>query len=415
MNIAHINKKRVILSLLICLIAACRTTPVATTPPESSAPSTIAPLDTPTLTEVPATPTLTPIPPTPLPTETFTPSPTPTSPASIIELNGAVLPPGFSLIQYAALYRPTAFAFDAEGRLYVTSVDSNVYRLSDTDGDGRVDEQGVFATGFFTPLGITVHPTSGDVYISFQGGISIVRDTNQDGVADDYSSFVTGLPYGRHQNDNLKFGPDGWLYMGIGSTCDACFEADNRSATIMRFNIETKVGEVYATGMRNPYDIAFYPPTGEMFATDNGRDDLGLDAPSEELNHIVQGGNYGFPGCWNIHEQSGCEQMIPAIAFFEPHSSANGLDFYAGTRFPEEYWNNAFVSIFGSWLKPGLQTGIQRVITTPNGDTYTTETEWFLRFPAGVMPLPLLTSPDGALYVGDYINNVIYRISYGVP
>ena len=312
MNIAHINKKRVILGLLICLIAACRTTPVATPPPESSAPPTLAPPDTPTLTEIPATPTLTPTPQTPLPTETVTPVPTPTSPAAIVELDGAVLPPGFSLIQYATLYRPTVFAFDAEGHLYVTSTDGNVYRLSDTNGDGRADEQSVFATG-----------------------------------------------------------------------------------------------------MRNPYDLAFHPLTREMFATDNGRDDLGLNAPFEELNHIVQGGNYGFPGCWNTHEQSGCEQMIPAIAFFEPHSSANGLTFYDGARFPEIYRNNAFVSIFGSWLKPGLQTGVQRVILTPNGNTYTTQTEWFLRFPAGVMPLPLLTGPDGALYVGDYINNVIYRVSYG--
>ena len=85
--------------------------------------------------------------------------------------------------------------------------------------------------------------------------------------------------------------------MGIGSTCDACFEADFRSATIMRFNIETGTAEVFASGLRNPYDLAFHPITGALFATDNGRDDLGLEAPAEELNHIIQGGHYGFPDC----------------------------------------------------------------------------------------------------------------------
>jgi len=60
-----------------------------------------------------------------------------------------------------------------------------------------------------------------------------------------------------------------------------------------------------------------------------------------------------------------------------------------------------------------VQTGIQRVILIAHGDIYTGETSWFIRFPEGVMPLPLFFGPDDALYVGDYINDTIYRISYG--
>jgi glucose/arabinose dehydrogenase len=183
----------------------------------------------------------------------------------------------------------------------------------------------------------------------------------------------------------------------------------------MRFNVDTLTSEVFATGMRNPFDLAFHPATGELFATDNGRDDLGLGAPQEELNRIVEGGDYGFPGCWDQHDQSGCENMIPPVAFFESHSSANGLDFDPGGGFPEEYTGNAFVSIFGSFLKPNVSTGVQRVVLGPAGGTYTSETSWFVRFPAGVMPLPLLFGPDGALYVGDYLNDAVYRISYGLP
>ncbi|MBK9781817.1 MAG: PQQ-dependent sugar dehydrogenase [Anaerolineales bacterium] len=114
-----------------------------------------------------------------------------------------------------------------------------------------------------------------------------------------------------------------------------------RNATIMRFNIETGEKEIYASGMRNPFDIAFHPLTGELFATDNGRDDLGLGAPQEELNLIIQNGDYGFPNCWDSQDAPGCEGTIPAVAFFEPHSSADGLDFYTGTQFPNEYQNNA--------------------------------------------------------------------------
>ncbi|MBK9781812.1 MAG: PQQ-dependent sugar dehydrogenase [Anaerolineales bacterium] len=246
--------------------------------------------------------------------------------------------------------------------------------------------------------------------------MAILTDSNQDGVSDSSRTLVEGLPStGLHQNNNLEFGTDGWLYMGMGSTCDACTETDGRNATIMRFNIETGEKEIYASGMRNPFDIAFHPITGELFATDNGRDDLGLGAPQEELNLILQNGNYGFPNCWDAQDAPGCEGTIPAVAFFEPHSSADGLDFYTGTQFPSEYQNNAFVGIFGSWLNPALETGVKRVILTPQNGTYTSEVSWFVKFPKGVMPLPIQFGKDGALYVGDYINDAIYRISYGVP
>jgi glucose/arabinose dehydrogenase len=135
----------------------------------------------------------------------------------------------------------------------------------------------------------------------------------------------------------------------------------------------------------------------------------------EELNHIIRGGDYGYPDCWDAGDQPGCENRIPAVAFFEAHSSANGLEFYQGNNFPVEYRGNAFVTILGSWLKAGVQTGIQRVILTRQGNNYRGETSWFIKLPQGVMPLPIELGPDEMLYVGDYINGVIYRISYGTP
>jgi glucose/arabinose dehydrogenase len=388
------------ISLHLIVLVACQSTStstqLATSLPTVTLPS---PTDTPL----------------PQPTTTSIPAASATVPASVIELAGAEVLPGFSIIKFADLYRPTAFAFDAVGNLYVTSTDSKIYRLTDADRDGRAEAPTVFAAGYYLPLGITVHPATGDVYVSHQGGITVLKDTDGNGQADTNRILVNDLPTDLHQNDNLKFGPDGWLYMGLGSTCDACAQFDPRSATILRFNVETGESEIYATGLRNPYDLAFHPTTGDLFATDNGRDDLGMDAPFEELNHIVQGGEYGFPNCWNAQDQSGCENTIPAVAFFESHSSADGLDFYDGERFPAEFRGNAFVSIFGSWLKPGVQTGIERVTLTFENGTYTGDVSWFIRFPAGVMPLPVLFGPDDALYVGDYINDAIYRVSYGVP
>jgi putative membrane-bound dehydrogenase-like protein len=381
------------------MLVACQPAITTVTPPR------------PTLT-TPLSPTETTV---PQPAATETSTPIPTIPASIVELRGAEVPQGFSLIKFADLYRPTGFAFDDQGRIYVTSQDGNVYILRDEDKDGRADSRSTFATGYYFPVGVAVHAPTGDVYVSYQGAIAVLNDTDGDERSDKARIFVDGLPTGKHQNDNLKFGPDGKLYIGIGSACNACEDTDPRSATILRFDVATGNSEIVATGMRNPYDLAFQPVTGDLFATENGRDDLGMDAPFEELNFIVQGGDYGYPGCWNEQDVSGCEDTIPAVAFFEAHSSADGLDFYDGNAFPAEYQGNAFVSIFGSWLKPNVQTGIQRVVLSKNGDSYQGEPSWFIRFPQGSMPLPLLFGPDDALYVGDYINDAIYRISYGIP
>lgn len=351
------------------------------------------------------------------PTKQISSTPSPTNqpiPELINELEGSQLEPGFSLIKYAEAYRPTAFAFDKQGHLWVTSVDSKVRVFIDQDHDNRAETVHIFAEGLYLPLGIAIHPTNGNIYVSHQGAITILQDTNQDYIADINTPLVTKLPFGLHQNDNLTFGPDGMLYLGLGSTCDACSEADLRSASILQIDPDTGTTNIYAKGLRNPYGLTF-SPTGELFATDNGRDDLGKTAPFEELNLINQGYHYGWPYCWNENEGTNCENTQPAIGFFEARSSANSLDFYTSTQFPQEYQSNLFVAIFGSFVFPDLQTGIKRIVLTPDGDNYKTEITWFARLPQGVRPLPLVQGPDGALYFGDYMNDTIYRISYGTP
>ena len=109
----------------------------------------------------------------------------------------------------------------------------------------------------------------------------------------------------------------------------------------------------------------------------------------------------------------GCAGTIAAIGFFESRSSANSMDFYRHDAFPTQYYNNLFVSIFGSFVKQNVQTGIKQVQLTPDGDSYQSEIDWFATWDG--MPLGLIVSPEGYLYVGDYINSIIYRISYGLP
>ena len=196
------------------------------------------------------------------------------------------------------------------------------------------------------------------------------------------------------------------MYVGVGSTCNACVESDPRSASIMRFRANGNNGEVYAHGLRNPYGLAIRPATGRLYATDNGRDDFGDSVP-DELNLIQQGGRYGWPNCWGRNGGSNCAGTNPPVALFEPHSSADGLTFYRGTSFPAAYRADAFVAEWGDSVN-NLGTGqiVKRVHFQGSRVTVSTFATGFSH------PLAVAIGPSGALLVSDYGTGTIWRIAW---
>ncbi len=402
-----------VLALALTLAACGGATPTAIlSTPTPTRPAPTRPVAVATTTQPP---TATATRPTPTPTVTAPPtaSPTPTIPTNTVVERGT-LPPGFSLTVWGSVRRPTSLAFGADGRLYVASGLGLVYTLRDADGDHRAEAAETYVTNMPVPLGLL---WVGDtLFVSYTGAVAAVRDLDGNGAADNVRLIVSGLPsLGLHQNDGLALGADGYIYMGQGTDCDHCRQHDARNGTILRFKPDGSDFSVYATGLRNPYDVAFNA-VGDLFATDNGRDDLGWDQPPEELNLIRQGLDYGWPDCWTGNLEGLCATRAQAVATFTPHKSANGLAFYHGAQFPPEYFDNAFIAVLGAInLRPAdLERGVVRVQLTPNGDSYTSVTSLFLDLPDG-RPLDLTVGPDGALYVADYLNDSIYRIVYGAP
>lgn len=312
-----------------------------------------------------------------------------------------MVPRGFAverLLPPGAVPHPTSLAFAADGRLLVASQDGFVTSF-DVGGDAAVDERRV-ADGFALPLGLLV---IGEVlYVSDNGRVWRIRGGER-------TAIVSGIPVFEHATDGLALGPDGKIYLGVGSTCNACREPDQRNATIVRFAPDGSDFEIVARGLRNPYDLAFHPADGSLWATDNGRDDLGADVP-DELDLIQPGKHYGYPDCYGKGRGSSCDDTVASVLELESNSAAGGIAFYTGSSFPSVYRENAFVALWGSFRRTRGRKLLRVVVVKREGRYAARGVDFATGFDA---PLDVVVGTrDGALYVADHGRGTIYRIRW---
>jgi glucose/arabinose dehydrogenase len=298
------------------------------------------------------------------------------------------VPKGFVAELYATgLERPTALAFGPDGLLYATQESGEIVGVGRGSSAPRV-----LARGFATPLGLTW--VGSTLYVSAQGYVSRLTVRGRRVVS--RRKIVRGLPFGRHQQDTIVFGPDGRLYLGSGTTCDVCREKDRRSGAILSFRPDGSDLRVVARGLRNPFGLAFRGDT--LYASDNARDDLGETEPAETVVVIKPGAHYGWPDCWASWRlrklQGKCRGVTPPLAYLEPHSSANSLALWRGALFVAE-WGQYLSERWGRKLvRVDLASG--RSSTFADGFDH---------------PLGLAVEPRaGGLLVGDWGRGLVYRI-----
>jgi glucose/arabinose dehydrogenase len=250
----------------------------------------------------------------------------------------------------AAFRGPVSIAFDSRGRLFVGTGAGNVLILLDNNEDGRVDQVKTFATGLPQPFGLEFR-SNGDLYVTSNivggaGRVVRLRDTNGDDVADDSTIIVDGLPSdGAHQTNRLKFGPDGLLYVGQGSSTDAGTAGAGLperlyNASILRLDVDNPSTSVFATGLRNPFGMAFDPVSNQLFATDIGSGcDVGFctgddTSPLDGVSWIVQGGAYGFPGCEGVPDPNNpaCAGVRGPLQVLPRHITPTSIAFYTGPQ-----------------------------------------------------------------------------------
>ncbi|MFQ5818291.1 MAG: PQQ-dependent sugar dehydrogenase [Terriglobia bacterium] len=338
------------------------------------------------------------------------------------ELASAGIPAGFQVQVFAEdLGRARFMAFGPDGVLYVSSIRAGtVLALPDRNHDGTADAVVIFADGLRAPHGLAWQGNW--LYVGETHQVVRLRDTDGDLGADAREVVVPNLPPNQmHFTRTVGFGPDGGLYVSVGSSCNVC-EDEPRRAAILRFNADGSGGETYARGLRNAVGFTWRPGTEELWATDNGRDWLGDDLPPEELDLVVRGGDYGWPYCYGnrvpdpeFNDPARCRPTLPATFEMQAHSAPLGLTFYDGQMFPAEYHGDSFIAFHGSWNR-SIPTGYKVVrVRFQEGRPVAIEDFvdiWFKGGKVSGRPVDLTLGPEGALYISDDHGGRIFRLTY---
>lgn len=365
------------------------------------------------------------------------------------------LPAGFKISTFAdentkkghLLSNARFMAFDEQGRLHVSSAKGDrILMLPDTDGDGVADEVITVVEGLNSPQGI-VFLDKETMLVANQNGV--VRFELREGRWQGPQPFIPNLPQGWHTLKTIKLGPDGYLYLNVGSSCNVCVEADANRATILRYTTDGKPAgalltlgrhqqsAIWAKGLRNSQGFAWHPQTKEMYATNNGSDNRAADRsgkandelPPEHLNRIEPGKHYGWPHCWanpdnpktmfedpNFKGPPGfCEDAQAPAIIFTSHTTPIGISFLDKTNWPAEYKTDAIVALHGSWNRKE-PAGYQLVrVKFKNNAAYAVEdfvSGWLRGYRVTGRPVDVIVGNDGALYVTDDMRGAVYRISY---
>ena len=302
--------------------------------------------------------------------------------------------------------------------------------LRDTNGDGIADVRTIFLQGLNSPFGMAL--VGNDLYVANTDGLvrfpyrSGETQITQPGVK------VIDLPAGpinHHWTKNVIASRDGTrLYVTVGSNSNVGengMENEINRAAILEIDPATGHSRVFASGLRNPNGLAWQPQSGALWTTVNERDEIGSDLVPDYMTSVKDGAFYGWPySYYGQHVDIRVKPPRPdlvakAIApdyALGAHTASLGLTFYEGRLLPKRFTSGAFVGLHGSWNRQP-RSGY-KVIFVPfaNGQPAGSPEDILTGFVdnegnALGRPVGVAVDKAGALLVADDVGNVIWRVT----
>ncbi len=333
------------------------------------------------------------------------------------------LPDGYRIDIYArGLGKPRLMQMTESGDLIVSGYRGGTIMLvkADSDGDGRSDKQAILREGLNSPHGLVLEEQT--LFVAEEHRV-VSYDFNGSALSNE-RVILDGIPAdGGHSSRTLKRGPDGFLYLATGSSCNSCIEDHPWRAAIIRFK-EGVAPEIFAAGLRNTVGFDWQPQTNTLFGVDNGRDNLGDDIPDDEVNRIERDKHYGWPyvhgnGVKDPDLYTAMPETlvpIPQVHGLGGHVAALSIVFLKHQVDPGQN-GMALVAEHGSWNRT-KKSGYRIVRLTFGRDRISEEI-----FMSGCeanedvicRPVDILEAPDGSLFVSDDYTGAIYRIAKSPP
>lgn len=330
-------------------------------------------------------------------------------------------PEGYEVSVIAAgLERPRFMAFDEAGNLLVAeSGAGQVVRFPFTDG--VLGEGEVLARGLEQPSNVALFTDGDQEYLYVSEPQQITRFAyDPSGPVGEQEAIVTGLPTGGHSTRTVHFGPDGMMYLAVGSSCNICVEEDPIRATVSRMTPRGGNPEILATGLRNPVDLAFQPGTDLLWATVNERDNQGNEIPPDLVTIVQEGADYGWPYCLPpdaTPQEAGadCDNITPPTIGIQPHSAPLGMTFLDGDAVPADLIGDLIVAQHGSWNRqPPAAPKLLHIDFADGQAVGATDFVTGWQDAAGERwgrPAGVTLAPDGSLIVSDDLSGFIYRVA----
>lgn len=311
-----------------------------------------------------------------------------------------------------------------DGTVAVGSSAQAIFLLRDDNGDGKVDVR-LSLNEFRNPTGVAWQGK--DLYVAETSSVWKIADAVtqlQSGGKVMLQEVISGLPTSYHHGRRfIDFGPDGNLFVALGVPCNICEPPDeDLTATIRKYDLINSSSSTYAYGLRNSVGFDWHPATGEMWATDNGRDWLGDDAPYDELNRVHSPGlHFGFPYCHQgdlpdpkFGNERSCSDFEAPALNIGPHVASLGIHITAKDAALAP--NSALIALHGSWNRSvpiGYEVRQVRFDDTGTMVVFheTFVSGWLRNGQAYARPVDVATLPDGSVLISDDQNGAVYRIS----